>query len=110
MTRFDRLFVWTGGALFVTALAGCVWWYLIPLGQARPAGGGTSIAWDLALVTLFALHHSLFARDAIKRRLASIPAGLRRSFYVWVASLLLIAVCTLWQPVGGQLYDAGGVL
>jgi len=28
--------------------------------------------------------------------------------YVWIASLLLILVCLLWQPVGGDLYDATG--
>jgi protein-S-isoprenylcysteine O-methyltransferase Ste14 len=30
---------------------------------------------------------------------------LLRSFYVWVASLLLIAVDLLWRPIGGTLYD-----
>jgi protein-S-isoprenylcysteine O-methyltransferase Ste14 len=25
---------------------------------------------------------------------------------VWVASLLLIAVCLLWRPIGGELYEA----
>jgi len=109
MTRFDRAFVWTGGALFVASLAGCAWWYLVPLGHVRTAGGWPPIAWDAAIVTVFALHHSLCARDAIKRRLAAIPAHLLRSVYVWAASLLLILVCVLWRTVGGQLYDAAGV-
>ncbi|MBI3401449.1 MAG: isoprenylcysteine carboxylmethyltransferase family protein [Acidobacteria bacterium] len=108
MTKFDRIFVWTGGTLFVAALAGCTWWYFVPLGAARPATGWPSIGWDLTLVTVFALHHSVFARNAVKRRLAIIPERLLRSVYVWVASLLLVAVCALWQPVGGHPYDAGG--
>jgi protein-S-isoprenylcysteine O-methyltransferase Ste14 len=108
MTKFDRAFVWTGGALFVASLASCTWWYLVPLGQPTTSGGWPPIAWDAALVTVFALHHSLFARDSIKRRLAAIPARLLRSVYVWIASLLLILVCALWRHVGGQLYDAGG--
>lgn len=110
MTTFDRAFVWAGGALFVASLAGCTWWYLVPLGRPQAAGGWPSLAWDAALVTLFALHHSLFARDAIKRRLAAIPAQRLRSVYVWVASLLLILVTVAWRPVGGHLYDAGGAL
>jgi protein-S-isoprenylcysteine O-methyltransferase Ste14 len=108
MTKFDRAFVWTGGVLFVTSLAGCTWWYLVPLGRVRPGGGLPPIAWDAALVTIFALHHSVFARDSIKRRLAAIPARLWRSVYVWIASLLLILVCALWRPVGADFYDAAG--
>ena len=33
-----------------------------------------------------------------------IPHDLVRSTYVWVASLLLIAVVWSWQPIGGELY------
>ncbi len=29
---------------------------------------------------------------------------IERSVYVWIASLLLIGVCVLWQPVAGALY------
>lgn len=108
MTKFDRVFVWTGGVLFVASLAWCAWWYLVLLGQATPAGGWPPIAWDVAMVTVFALHHSVCARDSIKRRLTWIPAHLVRSAYVWIASLLLMLVCGLWRSVGGQLYDATG--
>jgi methanethiol S-methyltransferase len=109
MTRFDRAFVWTGGAVFVAALADCAWWYLVPLGRVRPGAGWPPVAWDAALMTIFALHHSLFARDSIKQQLGAIPARLLRSVYVWIASLLLILVCALWQPIGTEFYDAAGV-
>jgi protein-S-isoprenylcysteine O-methyltransferase Ste14 len=102
--------VWTGGGLFVASLAGCVWWYLVPLGRGYPGGGWTAIAWDAALVTLFALHHSVCAREPIKRRLVVIPPQLLRSVYVWIASLLLILVCALWRPIGTDFYDAAGAL
>jgi len=108
MTRLDRAFVWTGGGLFVAALAGCAWWYLVKLGRVRPGAGWPPVAWDAALVTIFALHHSLFARDSIKQRLGAIPARLLRSVYVWIASLLLILVCAVWQPIGTEFYDAAG--
>jgi protein-S-isoprenylcysteine O-methyltransferase Ste14 len=104
-----RLFVWLGGVMFVTSLAVCVWWYLFVLGQPSLRMGWLPIVVDAILVTVFALHHSVFAREPVKRAMASaIPERLLRSVYVWIASLLLILVCLLWQPVGGDLYDATG--
>ncbi len=108
MTKFARAFVWTGGAVFVASLAGCAWWYLVPLGQVRPGAGWPPVVRDTALVTIFALHHSVFARDSIKQRLRAIPPRLLRSVYVWIASLLLILLCALWQPIGAEFYDAAG--
>jgi protein-S-isoprenylcysteine O-methyltransferase Ste14 len=101
-----RAFVWTGGALFVIALAWCAWWYLFDAGQARPFAGSAAIAIDAALFSAFALHHSGFARDAAKRWLDDIPQRLHRSIYVYAASLLLILVCAAWRPIGGDLYRA----
>jgi protein-S-isoprenylcysteine O-methyltransferase Ste14 len=37
-----------------------------------------------------------------------VPAGLERSFYVWIASLLFIAVCAWWRPVAGLAWQADG--
>lgn len=112
MTKFERLFVWVGGALFVGSLAVWAWWYLFWLSQSRPWSGWRSLAYDAALFTIFAAHHSLFARESAKRRLSAIPRRLLRSVYVWIASLLLIAVCLLWQTIGGDVYrttSAGAV-
>ncbi|HKB12849.1 MAG TPA: isoprenylcysteine carboxylmethyltransferase family protein [Vicinamibacterales bacterium] len=105
-----RAFVWLGGALFVVALAWCAWWYLFEAGRDRPFGGGGAIAVDTALFTIFALHHSVFARDAAKRWLDRIPPNLVRSVYVYAASLLLIFVCVAWRPIGGEIYRAEGML
>ncbi len=99
--------VWIGGALFVVALAWCAWWYLVTAGESRPYTGAAAIAVDTCLFALFALHHSLFARDAARRWLNRVPQELRRSIYVYVASALLIVVCAAWQPIGGDLYRAG---
>jgi protein-S-isoprenylcysteine O-methyltransferase Ste14 len=105
----QRAFVWLGGALFVGSLAYCAWWYLFAL-SAPPRGiGWTSLIIDFLLVAIFALHHSVLARERVKARVAQmIPAPLVRSVYVWIASLLLIMVCTLWAPIGGELYHATG--
>jgi protein-S-isoprenylcysteine O-methyltransferase Ste14 len=104
------VFVWTGGALFVASLALTAWCYLIVFARALPFAGWTPLLVDIVLFSLFAVHHSVFARDGVKRAVATvIPAPLLRSFYVWTASLLLMLVCLLWQPVGGDLYAERGV-
>ena len=108
-TIFDRGVRWLGGGMFVAALAYCVWWYCFVL--ARPDGplDWRVLAYDFALFGAFALHHSVFARDSVKARLARVmPPALVRSVYVWIASGLLIAVCALWRPTGGELYDVNG--
>jgi protein-S-isoprenylcysteine O-methyltransferase Ste14 len=108
MTVSQRLFVWLGGTIFVAALVVFAASYLFVFGRPAAFAGWTAVAIDAALFTVFALHHSLFARDSVKRRLAAIPPNLRRSVYVWCASLLLIAVCLAWRTIGGTLYDQHG--
>src|SRR4051812_20401913 len=101
-----RLFAWTGGALFVLALARTAWLYGMQLGGMRPFAGPAPVAVDLVLFTIFALHHSLFAREAVKRAVRRVvPQGAIRSVYVWSASVLLIVVCEAWRPVGGTVYS-----
>ena len=108
----QRAFVWLGGALFVGALACCAWWYLFVLSRPiepvdRSRWGALAV--DIVLVGVFALHHSVLARERVKARVAHvIPAPLIRSVYVWTASLLLIMVCALWARIGGELYRATG--
>jgi protein-S-isoprenylcysteine O-methyltransferase Ste14 len=109
MTRLERVFVWAGGAMFVVSLAVCTYFYLSVWGRpvAHAAGGIAAIGADLLLLTLFAAHHSVLARNRPRVWLARIvPAHLVRSVYVWTASLLLIVVCLLWRRIGGELYDA----
>lgn len=104
-----RVFVWIGGALFAASLGLCAWTYGAVLGRSAAAGGWPALAADAALITIFALHHSLFARERVKAWLArSVPASLLRSGYVWAASLLLMLVSLLWQPIGGELYRVTG--
>jgi methanethiol S-methyltransferase len=110
MTKiFERAAVWTGGAWFVAALSLTAWWYAMRFGQDRAFTGWTAIAVDGLLVSAFAFHHSAFAREPIKRRLASlVPNRLLRSVYVWVASSLLILTDLWWQPVGATIYRVDG--
>jgi methanethiol S-methyltransferase len=105
-----RVFVWLGGAMFVTSLALCAYSFLVTWGNpdlhAVELGRWGTAAWNAALLTVFALHHSAFARGPVKTAVARfVPEHLVKSVYVWVASVLLIAVCVWWQPIGGDVYD-----
>src|ERR1035437_9952227 len=102
----------SGGATFVGSLAFCGWSYLVtwsaPFGRGS-LDGWLAVAADAALFSVFAMHHSVLARERVKTRLArSIPEPLLRSVYVWIASVLLILVCAIWRPVGGEIYRATG--
>jgi protein-S-isoprenylcysteine O-methyltransferase Ste14 len=104
-----RVLVWAGGALFAAALASTAWWYGVVTGRTLPAGGWSAAGVDAALITVFALHHSLFARESIKGAIGRmVPPDLVRSVYVWVASLLLLGVYWFWRPIGGEWYRASG--
>src|SRR4051812_9670852 len=100
-----RVFVWLGGGLFAASLTTCAWCYLFVMGRTMPPGGWLPVAVNASLLTVFALHHSLFAREHVKAWLARrVPSPLMRSLYVWVASALLILVCVGWLPIGGEIY------
>lgn len=99
-------FAWTGAILFVVSLSYFVHSYLLRFGLAvegdvhiRP------VIVDAALFSVFALHHSVFARSGAKawlRRL--VHPAVERSLYTWLASLLLIVVCARWEFVAGVVY------
>src|SRR5437867_1109439 len=111
MQMVERAIVWTGGAVFVGSLALCAMTYLITFDRVHPPRGWQPLAADVILLSVFAGHHSVFARDRMKRIIETVvPARLVRSVYVWTASTLLALVCLLWQPVGGVLYDTHGPL
>ena len=108
MSPFERIYQWAGGGVFVGALAFCAYTFAFVWskdGEFR----ASALVTDAILFTIFATHHSVFARDAVKRRMARVvPDRLLRSTYVWIASLLLIGVCGFWQAIGGSVYDVGG--
>lgn len=107
-----RALAWLGGAVFVASLIFCGWTYLVVWSSAeRSASGWGDVGLNALLVTIFASHHSLFARDTVKAWLARVvPEALLRSTYVWAASALLIGMLWLWQPLGGEVYRLSGWL
>jgi protein-S-isoprenylcysteine O-methyltransferase Ste14 len=114
---FELLIVWAGGGVFVASLAYCAYSYVFPWSvplrevpfHVGLGGGWPALVFDAALLSVFASHHSVFARDGVKAWLSRmIPERLLRSFYVWIASIFLMTVCALWQPIGTDVYDSPG--
>jgi protein-S-isoprenylcysteine O-methyltransferase Ste14 len=115
-----RAFAWLGALCFFASLSYFLFSYEVTYGetprlrpgQAAPdsADPAFAITINVVLFTVFALHHSVFARERIRQWVArAVTSRLERSFYVWVASVMFIAVCALWQPVPGIAWQAGSV-
>ena len=106
--------MWLGALLFVVSLVSflIVYELVLSVPAAPNRGSGTpAVLLDITLFTVFALHHSVMARSRAKAWITRlVPPDLERSVYVWIASLLFLAVCWLWQPLPGVMWSAGGVL
>jgi methanethiol S-methyltransferase len=102
-----RTFAWAGAMLFAAALAYFLFSYAVTFGEITAGAlAPGAIAFDIALFSVFALHHSIFARIPVRSFVRQIvPAKLERSVYVWVASLMLIGVCYAWRTVPGVLWQ-----
>lgn len=110
-----RLYVLAGAAAFAAAIGWFTYVYGVRLGAGGPPSTPLGFAGGLAVNTglfgLFALHHSLLARNGVRRRVARLlPDGLERATYVWTASILFALACAWWQPLPGALYRAEGPL
>ncbi len=111
-----RIVTVAGGLLFASSLA----YFLIRYRAfGQPWGPWTSDGWmavviDAGMFTVFALHHSVFARTGIKALIsARASEPLERTTYVWLASLLFVLTLWAWKPVPGMLWsvsDAGAWL
>ncbi len=106
------LFAWIGALLFLVSLLSFGLVYGGRLGVPAPPSPAVwrDVLDNVVLFTIFALHHSIMARTGAKAWLTRVvPPDLERSVYVWIASLLFLIVCWLWQPLPGLVWVATGV-
>lgn len=104
--RWALPFAWCGALVFVASLSWFLYSYIVRFGRVS---GGTDIATPIiintAIFTVFALHHSVFARAGAKAWLRrAIHPAVDRSIFTWIASLLFIGVCSAWVLVPGVAY------
>lgn len=70
------------------------------------SGISEAIAVDLALMSLFAIQHSVLVRKSFKHRLTRfIPRSVERSIYVLCASLTLLLLFWQWRPLPTVIWD-----
>ena len=66
----------------------------------------SSLPVDLALLSLFAVQHSVMARPVFKRWMTRfIPEPAERSTYVLASSVALIILFAFWEPLGGVVWS-----
>ena len=76
----------------------------IDSGRQEPFGVAVLI--DTGLLLVFAIQHSVMARQWFKRAWTRfIPEPVERSTYVLISSLLLLLLFWQWRPLGGQLWN-----
>jgi protein-S-isoprenylcysteine O-methyltransferase Ste14 len=103
-------FVFFGTFLYLIGFVGDLTW--LPRTVDRPlgtTGAGGAAAIDAALVALFGVQHSVMARKGFKAAWTRIvPEPIERSTYLVFASLALIAMYALWQPLPQIVWAVGG--
>ena len=68
-----------------------------------------ALFWNIGLLTLFGIQHSVMARDWFKEWIKFlVPSALERITYIMLTSLVIALIVWQWKPSGGVLWDFRG--
>ena len=72
---------------------------------------GAAIVINIGLIALFGVQHSVMARQGFKRAWTKIvPRQVERSFFVLLASLVLLVMFRFWQPIDAVVWSIANPL
>ena len=102
---FSYLFSFATLFWFILYIGG---WNFLPyhIDSKAPTSLGFAILINLSLVILFALQHSIMARQGFKTWITQyIPQSSERSTYVLVSGIFLALIFEYWQSIDGYLWQ-----
>ncbi|MBT8273079.1 MAG: isoprenylcysteine carboxylmethyltransferase family protein [Bacteroidia bacterium] len=85
--------------------------FIVPktIDSGEATGMTMSIVINLALLSLFAIQHSIMARPGFKKKWTKIiPESMERSTFVLLTSLILFLIFWKWQPMTAKVWNIEG--
>ncbi|MDH5546434.1 MAG: NnrU family protein [Gammaproteobacteria bacterium] len=111
---FKRIAVFSYGVFAYTAGVAALLWIILAMGGLAPVGlsgieagsTGLAIIVDTFLITLFALQHSVMARQGFKQWLVKhIPAAAERATYMLSTGIVVATTLYFWQTLPGTVWS-----